>query len=132
MIELLLPHSDVWIAAFDRRSVQPAVVIRFGEAVRARAIVLTPWVRTELLGRARDGRHFARLQAVLDGFAQVRIDAALQSSAAQYINAARIRGGSVPTLTQAWSWAAAERCQARIWTLDRRWLALAADGLPVV
>lgn len=132
MIDLLLPHSDVWIAAFDRRSVQPAVVIRFGEAVRARAIVLMPWVRTELLGRSRDGRHFARLQAVLDGFGHVRFDAALQIAAARHISAARIRGGTVPTVIQAWSWAAAERLQARVWTLDRRWLALSADGLPVV
>lgn len=132
MIDLLLPHTDVWIAALDRQAVQPAVVIRFEEAVRARAILLAPWVRTELLGRTRDGRHFARLLAVLEGFGEVRVDAAMQIAAARHISHARARGGTVPTLMQALAWAAAERCQARIWTGDRRWLALAAEGLPVV
>jgi len=132
MIEFIIPHTDIWIAAFDRRSVQSTVVVRFADYVRQRSILLTPWVRTELLARTRDGRHFARLQAVLDGFAETRIDRAIQIQAARHISLNRDHGATPPTLVQALTWAVMERCQARLWTRDRHWLAFAQDRLPCV
>lgn len=128
---LVLPQVDIWVLALDRRQVQSDVVKAFTEAVRRHALLLAPWVRSDLLARSRDGRTFARLQAALQGYPDLRIDTAIQIRAGALILEARGAGNLIPTMTQALAWALAERLDARIWTRDRRWLALEALGCPM-
>lgn len=132
MINLVMPHTDMWLLAFDRQGVQPNVVLAFESLIRARAMVLAPWVRPELLSRTRDGRQFARLHAALNGFANVQVSVRLQTRAAELIAQARAAGPVIPNVTQALAWSTAERLHATLWTRDRRWLALQTIGCPVV
>jgi hypothetical protein len=69
---------------------------------------------------------------VLDGFPDLKVDAAIQRDAARHMVAARMSGPLVPTILQAQGWALAERLGARLWSRDHRWLRLAAMGCPVV
>jgi hypothetical protein len=128
-VVLVLPDLDIWLKAFSRRQPDPLIVHEFGRRVSDRRVLLLGWVRVSLLARVRDERQAARLRWLLDGFPDPRISVDDQVRAAAILRMLAASGSAL-SMWSALAWAVAERLQARIWSADQRWQALAAHGCP--
>lgn len=129
-LQPVLPDADIWWKAFSRQDPDPAVVHAFGLAVRARRVFLIGWVRQALLARVREERQFARLTWVLSAFPDLPLLPRDHERAASITR--RMRELQVPV--SAWStlvWAVAERLDGVVWSRERHWQALQAQGCPV-
>lgn len=127
----VLPDLDVWVRAFGRLDPDPRAVHAFRELVRARRILVLGSVRQALLARLDDERQAARLAWILSGFPEVVLRPDDHLGAAALTRALR-RAGVVLPGPAALLWTVAGRIGARVFSLDRRWRALAGRGAPVL
>ena len=126
----LLPDVDIWMRAFSRQDPDPLVVHAFGRHIRDRRIFLIGWVRQSLLARVRDERQFSRLAWVLSAFPDLPLMPRDHEIAAATTR--RMRELQVPI--SPWSalvWAVAERLDGAVWSGERAWQSLAAQGCPL-
>ena len=124
------PEADVLMWAFSRRDPDLLTVNQMTELIRGRRLVIAPWVRQQILATTRDGRQLTRLALALAPFPMPRVAADDHVEAAR--REQRLRDQGIPlTASQALSWAVAERCGSLIWSNDKLWSALAAQGCPM-
>jgi hypothetical protein len=130
-IELLLPDVDIWLRAYSRQDPDPLVVHSFSQHVQARGVILVGLVRQALLARTRDGRQFVRLESALTGFPDLPVQPRDHLRAAALVQ--RLRASQLAVSPwQALLWAIGERIGASIWSQERHWQALRAQGCPLL
>ena len=127
----VIPDLDVWVRAFGRLDPDPGAVHAFRELVRARRVLTLGWIRQDLLARLDDERQATRLAWILSGYPEVVLRPDDHLVAAELVRRLR-RSGQRLTGRAALLWAVAGRIGAAVWSLDRRWQALARRGAPVV
>jgi predicted nucleic acid-binding protein len=126
----VIPDVEIWIRAFSRRHPEPRIVHRLGQLITRRSVLMPGQIRQGVLARARDARHFTRLQEVLGAFPDVGASEADHVEAGRLMQ--RLLSVRVPiTAAQAALWTVAARHGARVWTTDREFTALSAHGAPV-
>jgi hypothetical protein len=127
----VIPDLDVWVRAFGRLDPDPGAVHAFRELVRARRVLTLGWIRQDLLARLDDERQATRLAWILSGYPEVVLRPDDHLVAAELVRRLRRSGLRLPGRA-ALLWAVAGRIGAAVWSLDRRWQALARRGAPLV
>lgn len=126
----VIPDLDAWVRAFGRLDPDPRAVHAFRTYARARRVLTLGWIRQELLARLDDERQATRLGWILSGYPEVVLRPEDHQRAAELSRRLRRAGQRLPARA-ALLWSVGERIGARIWSLDRRWDALARRGAPV-
>ncbi len=123
-------EADILMQAFSRRDPDLLTVNQMTELVRERRVAIAPWVRQQVLAATRDARQLDRLAQALAAFPAPRVYPEDHVEAAHREQRLREQG-QLLSPAQALSWTVADRRGMLIWSNDRIWTLLVAQGCPM-